>query len=96
MPRLDESDPRVGWATFGKEVEHFLQSDIGDFLVKRSEEEIAEAVQALKTVSPWRRRRIAELQARIQIAERFQLWLADAIAAGHNALSQLEEEAADG
>jgi hypothetical protein len=86
----------VQWASFGREVELFLQSDIGDFLVKRSEAEIAEAVQLLKAVSPFRRRRIAELQARIQVAERFQLWLADAIASGHNALSQLEEEAADG
>ena len=95
MP-LSQEDPLVQFAAFGREVDIFLRSDIGDFLVKRSEEEITEAVQALKTVHPWRRRRIQELQNKIAVAERFQLWLADAIADGQTAMQQLEEDHADG
>lgn len=95
MP-LSQEDPLVQFAAFGREVEIFLRSDIGDFLVKRSEEEIAEAVLALKTVHPWRRRRIQALQNKIAVAEKFQLWLADAIADGHTAMQQLEEDHADG
>lgn len=91
MP-LDPKDPLVEWATFGKEVELFMRSPIGDFLLKRSEEEIQEAVGELKRVAPWRRRRIQQLQTQIHVAERFQLWLADAIAAGRQAITQLEEE----
>ena len=95
MP-LNPNDPLVAQATFGREVELFLRSDIGDFLIKRSEEEIAEAVQALKTVAPWRRRRIQELQNAIKVAEKFQFWLADAISAGNQAHELLMEEQAGG
>jgi hypothetical protein len=94
--RVSENDPLVRHASFGREVELFLQSDIGDFLLKRAEEEIADAVTALKTVAPWRRRRIQQLQNTIAVAERFQLWLADAVADGHTAMQTLEEESADG
>lgn len=92
MAQLDPNDPLVEWATFGREVENFLRSPIGDYLVKRSEEEIAAAVENLKTVQPWRRRRIQALQNEIKIAEKFQVWLADSIAAGHQAIQQLQEE----
>jgi hypothetical protein len=90
--RLAQSDPLVEAATFGKEVEFFLQSNIGDHLIKRSEDEIQAAVAELKTVSSWRRRRIQDLQNKIQIAEKFQLWLGDAIAQGHQAIALLEEQ----
>lgn len=93
---LNQEDPLVQFASFGREVEIFLKSDIGDFLLKRSEEELGQALQALKTVHPWRRRRIQQLQNQIAVAEKFQLWLADAIADGHTALQQLEEDHADG
>lgn len=89
---LDPRDPRVEWATFGKEVENFVTSTIGDYLLKRSEREITVALSHLKTVSPWRRRRIMDLQNQIKVAEMFQLWLADSIAEGHDALEQLQEE----
>lgn len=95
MP-IDPRDPMLQQAAFGRQVELFLQSDIGDFLLKRSEEEIAEAVLKLKTVNPWRRRKIQELQNAIKIAEKFQFWLADAIAAGNQAHELLMEEQADG
>ena len=32
--RLDPEDPKVRWATFGRQVEDFLTGDIGDYLLR--------------------------------------------------------------
>ena len=45
-------------AMLGQDVESFLASDIGRYLIGRADQESAEAVDKLKTVFPWRRRRI--------------------------------------
>lgn len=79
-------------AVFGRQVENFLSSDLGRYLVKRSEAEASEAMEKLKVVLPWRRRRITELQNDIKVAEWFQQWLADAILDGIHATNQIDEE----
>jgi hypothetical protein len=89
---LDSGDPKVRWAVFGKQVEDFLQSDIGNYLVQCAKEKEAEAMEQLKRVYPWRRRKIQQLQNEIAIAENFQAWLGDAIVTGHASLEQLKEE----
>jgi len=91
--RLDPDDPKVGWAVFGRQVEDFLKSDIGDYLLQCAKRKEMLAMEQLKRVSPWRRRRIQQLQNEIEIAESIQGWLGDAIASGHAALEQLQEEA---
>jgi hypothetical protein len=88
--RLDPNDPQVRVAVFGKQVEDFLNGDIGAYLVRRAETQAEEAIEALKTVSPWRRRRITQLQARIAAFEGIQQWLADAIVDGRQALNLIE------
>ena len=64
MPQPDEEklDPTLELAVFGKQVEEFLQSDVGSYLINRAKEEALEAMEVLKTVHPWRHRRIQELQ----------------------------------
>lgn len=79
-------------AVFGKVVENFLSSDIGSYLLERAKEEEQEAVEALARVSPWRRRRIQQLQNQIWRAQQFQVWLADAIVTGQQATNLLEGE----
>lgn len=91
--RLDPEDPKVRWATFGKQVEDFLTSDIGDYLLKCAERKEREAMEALKVVLPWRRRRIQQLQNEIRLASDVERWLGDAIAAGHAAMEQIKEDA---
>ena len=81
----------VAEAILGKDAEEFLNSDIGRFLVGRAEEEATYAVFLLKTVHPWRTRRIKELQNKIWRAESFQLWLAEMVIRGNQALQGLEE-----
>lgn len=67
------------------QVEEFLQSDIGRYLVSRAEKEIEIACEVLKRIDPEDPAKIREQQHIIHVAESIQYWLADAIQAGHNA-----------
>lgn len=67
------------------QVEAFLQSDIGRYLIARADEEIEAACEALKRIDPELPSKIREQQHIIHVAESIQYWLADAIQAGHNA-----------
>ena len=78
-------------AMLGEDVETFLNSDIGRFLVGRAEQEATEAMQELKRCFPWRRRRITELQTRIWRAESIQRWLGELIIQGRQAMTQIEQ-----
>jgi hypothetical protein len=77
-------------AVLGKDAEEFLKSDIGRIMLARAEEEENEALEALASVASWRRRRIAELQARIWRARSFKQWLTELVVTGRQALQQLE------
>lgn len=79
-------------AMLGQDVESFLASDIGRYLIGRADQESADAADKLKTVFPWRRRRITELQNQIWRAESFQSWLGELIIRGRQATSQLEQQ----
>jgi len=87
---LDENDPVVRAAVLGRQVEVFLESDIGKYLVGRAEAEAAGAIEQLKCISVWRKNRIRELQGEIWVAERFQEWLGQAYSEGIHALNTLE------
>lgn len=78
-------------AILGKDAEEFVQSELGQFVIGRADQEIAEAMHELKNCHPWRTRKIKELQNRIWRAEQFQGWLAELITRGRQAISQLEE-----
>lgn len=67
------------------EVENFLKSDLGKYLIARAEAKIEEALEKLKYISPDNTAGIRALQHDIHVAEDFQYWLAEAIQAGHNA-----------
>ena len=89
---LDPEDPKVRWATFGKQVEYFLQSEIGSYLVKRAKDESEEAFETFKTADPFDGAKIAGLQAKARTADAVMTWLGDAIAAGESATEQLKQE----
>jgi hypothetical protein len=88
---LDINNPTVQAAVLGRQVEDFLESDIGKYLVQRAEEEGAQALEELKRVSWWRSRRIRWLQNRIWVTESFQKWLGQAYSEGIHATNELEE-----
>lgn len=90
MP-LDPDDPKVRWAMFGKQVELFLQSDIGSYLVKRAKQEGDAAMEELKQVDAFDGKAVASLQLKARVADAVIVWLGDAIAAGESAVEQLKE-----
>jgi hypothetical protein len=89
---LDINDPTVRSAVLGRQVEDFLESDIGKYLVQRAEEEGLEALEELKRVSWWRHNRIKWLQNRVWTTDNFQKWLGQAYSEGLMALQNIEEQ----
>ncbi len=92
---LDPDDPKVRWATFGKQVELFLQGDIGSYLVKRARTEMDEAYEDFKVVDPLDTQKVAAVQRKALIADKVISWLGEAIAAGEDAVEQLKHEDAE-
>ncbi len=79
-------------AMLGRDAEEFIQSDIGQYLIGCADQEAQDAVDQLKRVLPWRRRKITELQNRVWRAEMFQSWLAEIVIKGKQATQQIEGE----
>lgn len=77
-------------AMLGKDAEEFLTGDLGRYMLARANEEEREAAEQLATVSPWRRRRIQQLQAQLWRARSFKEWLTELVITGQQALQQLE------
>lgn len=81
---------------FGFQVEAFIKSPIGTFLIERAEGEIEDALDGLKKVSPTDPVAIVDLQNRVYRAESIQYWLAEAIQTGMNAQREfIERERGD-
>lgn len=92
MGNLDPADPLVKDAVLGKQVEDFVASDVGQYLISRIDCEVDEAVELLKKTYSWRTRRIRDLQNHIFRLESIKTWLVQAIATGHDALRMIEDE----
>lgn len=80
----------VAEAMLGRDAEQFLKTDLGRFMLERAMEEERDALEALASVWPWRRRRIQDLQAKLWRARSFQNWMGELISAGRQALEQME------
>lgn len=79
-------------AMLGKDAEDFVNSEIGRYIIGCAEQESADAMNQLKSVYPWRHRKITELQNKIWRAEALQTWLAELIIKGKQAIQQLDED----
>ena len=78
-------------AALGKDAEELVGSDIGQYLVGVAQQEVREAYEELKKVSPWRVLKVQELQNRIWKAETFVTELRALILNGRTAARKLEE-----
>ena len=87
-----ENSPILQQIDLGFQVEAFLQSDIGRYLVQRAEAQVEEAVEQLKRCNPENSAQIRAIQQDIQVAEAIQYWLAEAIQSGLNAQQQLHDQ----
>jgi hypothetical protein len=86
-----DNEHLVREAAFGMNVEAFLESPIGVYLISRAETDIRNAQAALSSVDPHDWQDVQRLQNMIRVAESIQMWLADAMAQGVTARSILED-----
>jgi hypothetical protein len=82
-------------AVLGRDAEEFLNTELGRYILGRCEQEIAEAQDQLSSVSPWRRRRIQQLQNEVWRAQSMKAWLGELITNGRSAEASLEEQEHD-
>ena len=82
ISRMKPSDPTVEEAVFGKQVQLWLQGDIGSYVLRLAQEQSKAAVEELKAVDPHQPEIIMKIQMRIQVAESIIDWLADAMIRG--------------
>ena len=92
---LDPNDPTVRSAVFGQQVQDFLRSEVGDFLLKRAESRLAVLVQGLKTIDATKILEVTNIQAEIRHLEGFEHWLADAVQEGLTAQAIIDGEDID-
>lgn len=86
-----ENEEVLNQAVFGRQVEDFLSSDVGRYLLEKSEERYIMALTGLKTVVPTDTGAIERLQNEARWAESFRTWLMDAVTDGLRAKQILEE-----
>jgi hypothetical protein len=89
---LDPNDPQVRIAVFGEQVQEFLHSPIGDYLIKQAERELQDAIDQLKAVDPTQVQSVTLLQIQIQQLEKFESWLGAAVQDGLNAIRAIDNE----
>lgn len=75
---------------FGVEAQEFLDSPLGRVLIAQAHEEAREALSTLRKVSPWRRRKITELQNAVWRAESFEGWLRGIVVVGQQAVAEYD------
>lgn len=89
----ESQDPKFETAIFGAEVRHFVDEDrIGQYLIARAKEDLAEAHQALVEVNPSDYAKITALQLDARVANRVRSWLGEAIESGRAAEVQIQQE----
>lgn len=86
------NDALMAEAILGRDAEDFARSELGQFVLKRCDLEIAEAQDELTRVSSWRRKRIQELQNKVWRARSMKTWLGELISNGRSAEATLDEE----
>ena len=90
---LDPNDENVETARFGREVELFLDSNVGAFMLERARHVSTEATQTLiSTAHTIDRDQIRDLQQLIAFGSSFESWLTEAVESGHAALELLKED----
>jgi len=85
-------DLALAEARLGIEMETFLRSEVGQYLVGRAELEEREALEALAEVDPEDPACIRAAQFRLQVARAAPRWIRDAIQSGRIAQSTIEVE----
>jgi len=89
---MGDQDLALAEARFGIEVEHFLKTEVGRFLIGRAELDEREALEELGLVDPEDPKAIRAVQFKLQVARAVPRWIRDAIQSGRIAQATIEVE----
>lgn len=89
---MNEDAPLLAQVGFGLNVENFVHSEIGQYLLGRADQEVATAIAKLKKANPNDAEEIRDLQNQIYRAESINGWLAEAVLNGQHAERTLTGE----
>ncbi len=81
----------VEQAVFGEQVDIFMRSRVGQWLLERAFSEADEALQRLKVVQPTDSVAVQQLQNQVWRAESIKGWLEQAVISGLKATEVLDE-----
>jgi hypothetical protein len=76
----------------GDDADIFFQSDLGQYVVSRAQQESEDALAELKQVDPEDAKKIRYLQNRIHISEKALGWLQEMLIAGKQAMETLRDD----
>lgn len=77
-------------ATMGRQVEEFLSSDVGRYIMTRLRDRKKDEMERLLTVDASKPTEVLKLQLSVQINQEFASWLLHAINDGVNATQQIQ------
>lgn len=88
----NDQEDLVREAAFGMEVEAFLHSTLGKYLIKQAEDERDSALMDFRTADVSDTMAMLHIQNRVWRAEQFQTWLAEIVQAGWNAEALIKNQ----
>jgi hypothetical protein len=91
MEDTDDKNMLLRRAAFGRQVEEFWASDIGNYVLNRIDSEVVSAFGELKICDPKDGKEVQSLQNKIYRAESIKNYLADAIVDGLQSFKELED-----
>jgi hypothetical protein len=90
---LDSPDNRILLAEtmLGEDAMEFMTSDLGRYLIGRVNQDRGEAYFDLAKTPWWRKRKIVQLQQRIEMTEALMTYFREIILSGKSALAELDK-----
>lgn len=89
---LDPDDPLVRTAVLGHQVQEWIESPVGTFVMGRVRTRLSTLERSLKTIDPLKTMEVARLQAEIKHWEGFAGWMGEAIQAYITAIEIIDGE----
>lgn len=87
----EETEILFDVAVLGEQVDQFFKSDIGKYLLDHAAAQEMEGLEELRRVDCKNAEAVWNAQNKVWIAEKFRVWLSDAIQAGLKAQIILED-----
>jgi hypothetical protein len=91
MP-LDINDPQVRVAVFGEQVNQFMASDIGQYLLQCAQMDTDSAAAEMLDVDVTDAPAVMRIKIKLLVAARIESWLHEAIVKGYQAFTAEQSE----